>query len=88
MMLIGVLYVATCTLTKAGCLPVAMAAGGWVSLTQLLTHVSWSGTLVYVANLIPLAETKAVLATIGWTMGEGRGGRKKGETGEKEGKVG
>ena len=69
MMLIVMLYVTT--LTKAGCLPVAMATGGWVSLTQLLTHISWSGTLVCVANLIPLAETKAVLASIGWTVGEG-----------------
>ena len=88
MMLIGIVYVATCTLTKAGCLPVTMAAGGWVSLTQLLTHISWSGTLVRVANSILLTETKAVLATIGWTVGESRGGGKKGETGEKEGEVG
>ena len=83
MMLIAILYVAT--LTKAGCLPVAMATGGWVSLTQLLTHISWSGTLVCVASLIPLAKTKAVLASIGWTVGEGRGRGKEGEAREGRG---
>ena len=81
MMLIAILYVAT--LTKAGCLPVAMATGGWVSLTQLLTHISWSGTLVCVASLIPLAEAKAVLASIGWTVGGGK--REEGEAGEGRG---
>ena len=59
------------TLTKAGCLPVAIA-----TLTQLLTYISWRWTLLCAACTIPLPETKAVLATISWTVAgeEGEGG--------------
>ena len=57
------------TLTKAGCLPVAIA-----TLTQLLTYISWRWTLLCAACTIPLPETKAVLSTISWTVAGEEGG--------------